>query len=696
MNIKKIIKEGMDDFDWIREIPAHKLHYACDVINHIEEGDVVYLTGYAYYIDDFEDPNDPNHIEVRFDNDKGIVIKKFSIDGGVTYDYFDVKMDEKFFDNPEDTDEVSFHCEEHMEGWDDPNKNIKLRLEKPLKESNDFDWAKETNPIQYKDLKGYHFFYGSNPKKYIIDDVIGDDLIYIWWDAHNDEYDKNTMNCDTFIHRVKLGNYKLFDNDDKEVDPRDLVYIDNTFDDDERKEIWEQDEFKWIEETPVVTIGGKNGYPKESVPLGTKVISRVGEVFTIEDITGGHMDFQHVWGSDLERAWIGPEEYDDNKNWHNALWLRRATPEDLNESEDDFDWVKDVEAKLVKGMFLCNRHGNNWEIAGIDERNWGRKIIRFYNDPFNKKVTTRRYEEIIEDLEDGRLTICKPRKSVTESDDFDWAKDTKPSRKDKLDFSKERYKTTKNYDGVNIGDKFRPPGSHNIWTVVDKVLHQTRWVSDVYWKKQPKGDLIEIETYWVYIEDENGKTTQKVWDKVKNGKGKKFPGSYKPWEKVIESVNESKKIDRYSITGDQWSDMGKDPNGPFVLWKDAGKPKNVTRITPTGYGRMRDAKKGEWIRYGDVYEDEWEWARTTQPIELENPKDWVGRSFGYGQEIIDDMSDGEINASYDEEYFTITGIDENGNLTLIKNHPIYGENHDSTTSPRNLRDYISKGSWVWI
>ena len=163
-------------------------------------------------------------------------------------------MDEKFFDNPEDTDEVSFHCEEHMEGWDDPNKNIKLRLGKPLKESNDFDWAKETNPIQYKDLKGYHFFYGSNPKKYIIDDVIGDDLIYIWWDAHNDEYDKNTMNCDTFIHRVKLGNYKLFDNDDKEVDPRDLVYIDNTFDDDERKEIWEQDEFKWIEETPVVTI----------------------------------------------------------------------------------------------------------------------------------------------------------------------------------------------------------------------------------------------------------------------------------------------------------------------------------------------------------------------------------------------------------------------------------------------------------
>ena len=60
------------------------------------------------------------------------------------------------------------------------------------------------------------------------------------------------------------------------------------------------------------------------------------------------------------------------------------------------------------------------------------------------------------------------------------------------------------------------------------------------------------------------------------------------------------------------------------------------------------------------------------------------------------MSDDEINTSHDEEYFTITGIDENGNLTLIKNHPIYGENHDSSTSPRNLRDYISKDIWVWI
>lgn len=298
--------------------------------------------------------------------------------------------------------------------------------------NDDFEWAKETNPIQCKDLKGYYFYYGTDPRKFIIGGVSinsGDELKvhYKWYDQHSNKDDWGKMGCDTLIHRVKLGSYNLYDTDDKEVNQRDLAYTDNTFDDDVRKEIWEQGEIDWVKETPLVTIGGKGGYPKENVPLGTKVISRSGEVFTIEDITGGHMDFQHVWGREISPAWVGPKNDDDNKNWHNTLWLRRTTPKNLNESEDD----------------------------------------------------------------------------------------------------------------------------------------------------------------------------------------------------------------------------------------------------------------------------EWEWAKTTQPVELEDPKSWVGRSFGYGQELIDQMSDDKINASDDEEYFTITGVDVNGNLTLIKNHPIYGENYDSTTSPSSLRDYISKYKWVW-
>jgi len=59
------------------------------------------------------------------------------------------------------------------------------------------------------------------------------------------------------------------------------------------------------------------------------------------------------------------------------------------------------------------------------------------------------------------------------------------------------------------------------------------------------------------------------------------------------------------------------------------------------------------------------------------------------------MTDDEIEYGDDEEYYTILGIDEHGNLPLVKHHPTYGENYDSSTSPKILRDYISSGLWVW-
>lgn len=110
---------------------------------------------------------------------------------------------------------------------------------------------------------------------------------------------------------------------------------------DDGKILNESEDFDWVKETPEVIIGGKNGLPKESVPLGTKVVNSSGDIFTIEEIAGWNMDFQHVWGSDQKIAWLGPKD-DEDKNWHNALWLRRATPKDLNESESEWDWVNDT------------------------------------------------------------------------------------------------------------------------------------------------------------------------------------------------------------------------------------------------------------------------------------------------------------------------------------------------------------------
>jgi hypothetical protein len=84
-----------------------------------------------------------------------------------------------------------------------------------------------------------------------------------------------------------------------------------------------------------------------------------------------------------------------------------------------------------------------------------------------------------------------------------------------------------------------------------------------------------------------------------------------------EFINESKEIDRYSLTGKYMNDMEKDPEGQFVLYKDAGKPKNVTRMVPIGNGRMKEIPNGDWMSYNDINEaysstlglKKWKWAK---------------------------------------------------------------------------------------
>ena len=60
------------------------------------------------------------------------------------------------------------------------------------------------------------------------------------------------------------------------------------------------------------------------------------------------------------------------------------------------------------------------------------------------------------------------------------------------------------------------------------------------------------------------------------------------------------------------------------------------------------------------------------------------------------VSDEEIEMGDDEEYYTIDGIDVNGNLPLTRYHPNRAPNSESTTSVNFLRDYISNGRWVWV
>ena len=95
-------------------------------------------------------------------------------------------------------------------------------------------------------------------------------------------------------------------------------------------------------------------------------------------------------------------------------------------------------------------------------------------------------------------------------------------------------------------------------------------------------------------------------------------------------------------------------------------------------------------------EDEWEWAKTTNPVELENPKDWVGRSFRKAKSYPDSTNIDTINPyEYSGQYYTVVGLDENGNVSLVRNY-LGGESYDVATKPQTIIKFISNGTWEWI
>jgi len=317
-----------EDLGWIKEVPSHKLYDACEVIDHIEVGDVVYLTGLAYYSDDdSDDPNDMD-IEVHFNDARGVVRLKQQEDwdGEIINNYFDVKMDERFFDNPEDTDEVSFYCEEH-EGWDDPNKKIKIRLEKPLKESEDLDWIKSVNipidqmvsnalsPEYYVKKYGVYekTFAVKKPNEggYFFVFELGDTIKEVL-EVAKSEYKRLLWHGDNDYVQEYGEIYQRL---------KDYVYsMENP--------INESEDFDWIRDTEEVEIGGYKGIPKDTAKIGDRVRTSYGKEFTIEEISqASSLDDRWVWSREL--GWVSREE----KNWHNPKHLVKVN---INES-NDFD-----------------------------------------------------------------------------------------------------------------------------------------------------------------------------------------------------------------------------------------------------------------------------------------------------------------------------------------------------------------------
>jgi len=378
-------------------------------------------------------------------------------------------------------------------------------------------------------------------------------------------------------------------------------------------------------ETPEVIIGGKNGLPKESVPLGTKVVNSDGDIFTIEDITGGHMDFQHVWGSDQKTAWLGPKDDEDNKNWHNTLWLRKATSEDLNESENEWDWAKNIvtdglDLKFSDGMCLLRKDGTRWLVVDTPKHAsksttlvWLQRTHTNGVDITEKKkpISPFRQSSLTRQIQSGDITICN--KPLKESDDFDWV------------------------DDIDAVDPKKPkPGYVYNWSGYSDIIDDDEVLTDTIIITKIKGD------------DE--------W--VSGGFEIMF---------VPEGTSPNSEDAVHKQVFDKLVDKGE-----------------IQFLHKLGTDMVNESK------------DDFDWVRDTIPVELEDPKDWVGRSFGYGPEIVDNMNYTELAMGDDKEYYTIDSIDGNGNLSLTMFHPNRPPNDESSTSVISLRDYISNGRWVWV
>lgn len=94
-------------------------------------------------------------------------------------------------------------------------------------------------------------------------------------------------------------------------------------------------------------------------------------------------------------------------------------------------------------------------------------------------------------------------------------------------------------------------------------------------------------------------------------------------------------------------------------------------------------------------DNEWDWAINIQPIELQDPRSWIGSSFGYGQSTIDVMYDYEIERGDDKETFEITGVEEDY-LLIVRHHPRFGRGGIETkTSIKVFIEEMDSGNWVW-
>ena len=94
--------------------------------------------------------------------------------------------------------------------------------------------------------------------------------------------------------------------------------------------------------------------------------------------------------------------------------------------------------------------------------------------------------------------------------------------------------------------------------------------------------------------------------------------------------------------------------------------------------------------------DDFDWAINSQPLELQDPKEWIGSSFGYGQSTIDVMYDYEIERGDGKESFEIVGVDGDS-LLIVRDHPRFGRGGVATKIYiRTFIEQMNSGGWIWV
>ena len=379
MNLKNIIREEMDDLQWIRDVRPIKYNIG-DVIEPIN--------GYFYYTKPWSEEYGPisGHVNAKI------------ID--IVDEFYEVVLN---YDIYEDILEAPTY---YISIYDTDNKN--------LNESEEFDWIEDIDPdnIHIGDLEigmevmvsSCRSSYGHEQFPSILNRKLTVNEIYEGICIEFKEMDKiqypfgkdrePTIPGVTICEHLGCS-FKLIN-----------------------KEINESDDMEWIQDVPDNLNGIKFTH-----------IDEPSKVYTIRDTEiSPRRNEYHSYITVFFHGHSNGQVRRKNaySNFKNGRWI--IYDEKINES-DDMDWIDDVSGDLQIGDYLIDHNGKKWSIIEIEPATSSMTL-------HNPLVKAKRYglkgvydiftkKNIVDKISKGLWKLI-PNPNINESDDMQWIKDITP------------------------------------------------------------------------------------------------------------------------------------------------------------------------------------------------------------------------------------------------------------------------------